>query len=291
MLPGHAAVLLTLAAAVGWATLDLLRRVLSSRVRALALVACVTLGATPPLLFGVLLSPGRAPDAGYLAPALASVLLNVAANYAYFRAFQLSPMSKSLPMLSFTPAFAAILGAVVLGETIGARGVVGLVLVSIGALTLTLAPGRGLAGFLVGLLEERGARWMIGVALLWSVTLLLDKRALAHAPPQLHALVLNIGVAIGALLVLAFRGQLGTLTAIRGSWGLLAGTVLVSAFALAMQLVALGGVELGFLETVKRGVGGILAVVFGRTLFAEAVTPWKVVAIALLTGGVALLVL
>ena len=291
MFSGEAAVVLTFASAIGWATLDLLRRFLSSRVKALALVACVTLGATPPLLAWVLATSGRTPDAGYLAPALASVLLNIVANYAYFRAFQLSPMSKSLPMLSFTPAFAAILGAIVLGERIGARGICGLALVSVGALTLTLARGRGISGFVSGLLEERGARWMIGVAFLWSVTLLLDKQALGHASPQLHALVLNAGVATGALGILAARGQLGTLAAIRGSGWLLAGTVLVSACALGTQLFALGGVELGFLETVKRGVGGLLAVLFGRILFAEPVTAWKVAAIVLLTTGVALLLL
>ncbi len=51
--------------------------------------------------------------------------------------------------------------------------------------------------------------------------------------------------------------------------------VATGALALGSQLVALGGVPVGFLETVKRGVGGVLAVVWGRTLFAEPVTAAK----------------
>ncbi len=79
------------------------------------------------------------------------------------------------------------------------RAVAGLLLVVVGALLLTLRDGSGLRGFFSGLLEDRGCRLMVGVALLWSATLLLDKRALAAGTPHLHALVLNGGVAVGAL--------------------------------------------------------------------------------------------
>ncbi len=61
--------------------------------------------------------------------------------------------------------------------------------------------------------------------------------------------------------------------------------------ALASQLVALGSVGVGFLETVKRGVGGVLAVIWGRALLAEPVTLAKVVAVGLMSLGVGLVVL
>ena len=161
----------------------------------------------------------------------------------------------------------------------------------LGAFLLTLRRGRGFAGFFEGLAAERGARWMIGVAFLWSATLLLDKEALAHASPQLHALVLNAGVAAGAVVALAGRGELGQMGRIRGHFALLAGAVLVSAAALGAQLVALGRVPIGYLETVKRGLGGALAVAWGRLFFAEPVTAAKLAAVALMTVGVGLLVL
>jgi multidrug transporter EmrE-like cation transporter len=67
--------------------------------------------------------------------------------------------------------------------------------------------------------------------------------------------------------------------------------VATGAIALASQLVALGSVPVGFLETVKRGVGGVLAVVWGRTLLAEPVTAAKLAAVGLMTLGVGLVVL
>jgi multidrug transporter EmrE-like cation transporter len=132
---------------------------------------------------------------------------------------------------------------------------------------------------------------MIGVAFLWSATLLLDKEALAYATPQLHALVLNAGVAVGAVVALAIRGETKQLGRIRGHFALLAAAVLVSAAALAAQLAALGRVPLGYLETIKRGLGGALAVLWGRLFFAEPATAAKVAAVALMTCGVGLLVL
>lgn len=289
-----AAVLLALAAAIGWSLFDLERRYLSARVEAMALVAWVTLGALPPLAIWALGSGAAGAlraDGAYWLPAVGSVALNLAANYAYFRSLQLSPLSRTLPMLSFTPAFAAVLAALFLGERLGLSAVSGLLLVVAGALLLTLRSGSGLRGLFTGLIEDRGCRLMVGVAFLWSAALLLDKRALASGTPHLHALVLNGGVAVGALAVLALRGDLGQLGTLRGSGWLLLLAVATGALALACQLVALGGVPVGFLETVKRGVGGVLAVVWGRTLLAEPVTAAKVAAVGLMTLGVALVLL
>lgn len=285
------AVALTFGSALGWAVLDLLRRGLVGRVGAMALVAWMTIGALPPLVAWAAWSAARPVEGGYFAPALLSVALNLVANFLYFRALELSPLSLTLPMLSFTPAFAALLGALFLAERMGIRGVLGLVAVVAGAFLLTFRSGRGFHGLLEGIAHERGARWMIAVAFLWSATLLLDKRAVGFAAPQLHALVLNGGVAIGALATLAGRGELRALAAIRGHLLLWVGAVVVSAAALGSQLVALESIPLGVLETVKRGVGGALAVVWGRLFYREPVTARKLLAVALMTAGVAFLVL
>lgn len=285
------AVALALVAAFAWSLFDLERRFLSARIEAMALVAWVTLGALPPLAVWAAVSGPQHATSVYWLPATGSVLLNLLANFAYFRSLQLAPLSQTLPMLSFTPAFAAVLAAIFLGERLGLRPVAGLFLVVAGALLLTLRAGSGLHGLFAGLLGDRGCRLMVGVALLWSAALLLDKQALGLATPHLHALVLNGGVAVGALLTLAVRRDLGMLAAMRGRAWLLLAAVATGALALASQLVALGSVPIGFLETVKRGVGGVLAVVWGRTLFAEPVTVAKLVAVGLMTAGVGLVVL
>lgn len=285
------AVVLALVSSVAWSLFDLERRFLSNRVVALALVAWVTSGALVPLSVWAWTARPLHVTSAYWLPALGSVILNLLANFSYFRSLQLSPLSQTLPMLSFTPAFAALLAALFLGERLGLRPIAGLLLVVAGALLLTLRAGRGLAGLFLGLVEDRGCRLMIGVAFLWSAALLLDKRALAAGSPHLHAMVLNGGVAVGAIALLAFRRELGQMAALRGSVGLLVVAIATGAIALGTQLVALGSVPVGFLETVKRGVGGALAVFWGRVLLAEPVTWAKIVAVGLMTVGVGLVVL
>ena len=127
------------------------------------------------------------------------------------------------------------------------------------------------------------------VALCWSATLLLDKLAVTRASPPLHALVLNAGVAVGGLLALSVTGRLRELGSIRGSWGMLGLTVLCGAAALTTQLYAIQRLPIGLVETLKRGVGGALAVVWGRAFFGEDVTVRKLGSFGLLVAGVALL--
>lgn len=283
------ALLLALAAALGWSLFDLLRRLLTPRMVAWALVVWVTAAALPLVLAWAWIARDWRLGAGYLPPGLASVALNVAANFAYFRAFQLSPLSVTLPMLSLTPVFSALFGAAVLSEAVTARGAAGILAVVAGAYVLsTSRVGEGAER---RLRIERGSVVMGAVALCWSATLLLDKLALRHASPPVHALVLNAGTAIGACAALAVGRQLGTLRGVRGSVGLLLLAVACGVGALGAQLVAIQSVSIGQVETLKRGVGGALAVVWGRAFFAEPVRARKLAAIALQAAGVAMLLL
>jgi drug/metabolite transporter (DMT)-like permease len=282
-MPELSALALAVSAALGWAGFDLARRALAARMSAWSLVVWVTVGALPLIAAWAARAGDWRLEPAYWAPATASVALNVAANFGYFRAFQLSPLSVTLPMLSFTPLFAALLGAAALGERLSLRAALGALLVVAGGLGLGLKPGESRF--------EKGSVWMLGVALLWSATLLLDKRALASASPYVHALVLNGGVALGGLAALALGARLRELGAARGNAGRLLAAVAVGAAALTLQLLALGDLPVGILETIKRGVGGLAAVLLGRALFGEALTGRKLLAVALMTVGVGLILL
>jgi drug/metabolite transporter (DMT)-like permease len=277
------ALLAALGAAVGWSLYDLFRRFLAGRTSAWTLVVWLTVPALPLIAAWGALGEGWRVERGYLAPAAASVALNLVANFLYFRAFQISGLSVTLPMLALTPVFSSILGALVLGEPLAPRAEGGIACVVAGAFLLATGGGRLAARV------ERGSLLMGLVALCWSATLLLDKLALAHASTPLHALVLNGGVAAGAWAVLAARGRTEELGGVRGSSGLLALAVLAGVGALVVQLIAIQSVAIGLVESLKRGVGGLLAVLWGRWCFGEPVTGGKVVAVGLLVAGVALI--
>ena len=274
---------LALAAAFGWAFFDLARRALAGRLAAWTLVVVLTTGAVPLLVAWAVIAGDWRLEPAYWPPALASVALNVAANFCYFRSFQLAPLSVTLPMLAFTPLFASLLGAALLGETLGTRGAVGALLVVSGGLALGLRSD--------GSRFEAGTGLMLVVAFLWSATLLLDKRALAFSSAHVHAITLNAGVALGGLGALAASRRLGDLRAAAASTRLVLVAIAIGAVALTVQLAALRDLPLGVIETLKRGVGGLSAVVCGRWLYAEPLTARKVAAVVLMTLGVALLLL
>ena len=285
------ALALVLACSFAWSGLDLARKVLADRMRPVPLLFLLTVGPLPVFLGWVVLDGAVAVGRGYYLPGLASVALNVAANVLFLASMRASPMSLTIPLLSLTPVFTSLLAMPLLGEFPSWRQGVGIALAVVGALLLNLGRGdrTSLSGMWLAFRRERGSVLMAAVALLWSFTPPLDKLAMEHASVPLHALVLNLGVALAMLVQLLVQRRLGELRAVRGALLPYAGAVLASAAALGLQLLAIRVVLVGIVETIKRGIGCLMAVVLGRAVLGEPLTPFKMAAIALMAAGVALI--
>lgn len=286
-----AAFLVVLGTGLGWSALDLLRKLLVRDIRPTALVFLLTVAQTIVFIPWVLLDDAAHLETGYWLPALASVALNVVANVAMIQALSIAPLSLTIPLLSLTPALATLLAWPLLGEHLGIVPGTGVALVVVGAFLLNLdGEGRStLQGLLRALREKRGTQLMALTALGWSLSLPLDKMALQASSSSVHALGLSLGVALGTLGVLVVRGELGSLLAVRKKPGLLAAGFAVSAVTTALQLIAIQMVLVGLVETVKRAVGNLAALLVGRAVFDEAITVRKVVAAVVMAAGVALI--
>ncbi len=281
---------LVLVSALSWAGFDLLRKLLSREFGPLPLMAALCLASAPPFALWAYLQGGFVTAEGYWAPALGSVALNVVANLLFLEALRTAELSVAVPLLSLTPAFAAVMAIPMLGEHPSVLDGCGIVLVVVGAVVLQ-APSGGRPWSLRSMLARRGFWLMAGTALCWSLTIPLDKLAVTHSHPPLHALVLNLGVALAALLILAWRRELHRLFELRRSPGLFLAALVVSALALGAQLAALQAVSVRVVETLKRAIGNLFALLIGRLAFCEAVTRRKLVAVMLMAAGVALILL
>jgi drug/metabolite transporter (DMT)-like permease len=285
------ALLLVLVSSLAWGGFDALRKLLVDRIQPLALVCLLTIASVPLFLAWVAVDGMPQVRAGYLAPALASVLLNIGANLAYIAALRLADLSASIPLLSLTPVFTTLLGIPLLGERPHLWQVCGILLVVLGAVILNLPAAGAVSTPATRRGRRSGALWMVAVAFLWALTVPLDKLAVEHASGPFHGLVLNAGVAVATLAGLAAQRRLGELARVRGVVGPFAASLGVSALALGTQLMAIQFILVGLVETLKRGIGNVLAVAFGRLLFGEPVTWRKMGAIALMAAGVALVLL
>jgi drug/metabolite transporter (DMT)-like permease len=285
------ALLLVIGSSLGWSGFDACRKVLADRVRPAPLAFLLAAGAVPLFAVWTAIDGMPAIQAGYLSPAVASVVLNIAANLLFFSALRNSQLSVTIPLLSLTPVFTTLLAIPMLGEVPTLRQWLGILLVVAGAFVLNL-PADGsyspsaMARAWIG---ERGAGLMVLVALFWSLTGPFDKMATVKASGPFHATFLCTGVAIGIAIVLAVQRRLRELADVRKAGWIFVLAVLISIAALGLQLLAMLQVWVGLVETLKRGIGNVSALILGRTLFGEAVTPRKLLAVGLMIAGVALI--
>jgi drug/metabolite transporter (DMT)-like permease len=274
---------------LGWAALDALRKALTAHVRPVPLAALLAAGQLPLFATWALCSGETRVATGYFLPGAATIALNVVANLLFLHAVRVSPLSATIPFLSFTPVFSTAFSAAVLGERPDPRDLAGIVLVVFGGLFVNLRwdGGTRTAAFL----REPGSLMMTGVALLWSLTSVLDKRALGFAGVPTHAAIQCSGVALVLVLVLAGRGRLADLRVRAPARGRLAFALVAAGVGLSFQFLALRLTLVGLVEALKRSIGMLFALGVGRFAFGEPLTPGKVAGVALMSAGVGLIVL
>lgn len=283
---------LTVGSALCWAGLDASRKILVQRVSPVALLVMLTLGQMP--LFGIWagINGDTITSWDYVLPGLVSLCLNIVANLCFFRAVTVSPLSLTVPLLAFVPVFTTIAANPMLGEMPGMQQVAGIGVVVLGALVLNAgaAEDRRPVAFARALIREPGSLPMLVTALCWSLTIVVDKLATQHAGFGIHGAVLNAGLGFVGLCLLASRGQLRELGAIRVAWRPLLFAISLGAVGLGSQLVAVQHLFAALVEAGKRAIGVTMSVVVGRIAFNEPVTRFKVAAVVLMSMGAALIV-
>lgn len=198
-------VLLALVAAVGTA----LRDVASKRAvrRADPIVVALGIAAVPAIALGaiVLVAGPAAPGPGFWLALLISGGINAVTTPLVVVALQRSDLSLVAPLTSLTPLFMLGTGVVVLGELPGPAGMAGVVTIVAGAYLLAL-PERstGPLGPLRALLHDPGARAMLLVAFLYSISATYDKVGARASSPLFWAAAVHALVAL-ALAPLAAR--------------------------------------------------------------------------------------
>jgi drug/metabolite transporter (DMT)-like permease len=279
--------LLVVGCGLGWAGFDLTRKLLVREIPPVALVFLLTVGSAPLFAAWMMTQGAVRPGPGYLLPAFGSVILNIAANLLFLQGMRIAPLSVTIPLLSLTPAFATLLAIPLLGERPSAPHALGILLVVAGAIGLHWRAGGRSEDEPPGALK--GALMVGLTALLWSLTIPLDKLAVERSSAPFHGVVVTAGVAAGVLLVLVAQGRLGDLGQVRRVPGVYVLALVVSSLALALQFLALPQLYVGTVETLKRGIGNFAALLSGWFFFHEPVTARKILAVGVMAVGVGLI--
>lgn len=227
-----------------------------------------------------------------------AVPLELLAMILYVTAIQQNPLYATLPYLAFTPVFNVATAYILLGETVSSRGFVGILLVVLGAYLLNLPPAARLGLNKLSLLSlitpftvlanQRGARIMLLVAAIYSVTSVISKKALQFATPQsfgafYYALIGTVVITLAAFkrpgnFKLITRRPLPVLLV-----GALMGLMIVTHF------LAIAKVEVAYMVAVKR-TSLLFGMIYGAVLFREQSLASHFVAGMLMVGGAGLIV-
>lgn len=116
---------------------------------------------------------------------LNAVLLLVS-GYFLRRALQTSQISISLPMLSFTPLFLLVISYFSFGERPDFPGLLGIVLIVIGAYIINVKTGSGFLGPLKSLYTIKGSFYILMVSFVWAITSSLFKAGINYSNPMFY---------------------------------------------------------------------------------------------------------
>ncbi|WP_298432615.1 EamA family transporter [Geobacter sp.] len=179
----------TLLCALSLATSDALtKKALSARHNEYLIAWFRLLLMLPPLSLLLLVVPVPTLGPEFLPTILTALPLELAALILYFKALKHSPLGLTVPFLALTPVFLLVIPYLLLGERISLTGGIGILLIAAGSYTLNLRSRRD--GFLApfrAILRERGSLCMIGVAVLYSFTATLGKKAITVSSPLFFA--------------------------------------------------------------------------------------------------------
>jgi uncharacterized membrane protein len=215
--------------------------------------------------------------------------LNVMTSILYMRAIQLSDLSLTVPMVAFTPLFLLITSPVLLGEIPESRGMVGVILIVAG--TYLMKVKERSAGFLApfrALWREPGPRWMLLVALIWSLTANIDKVGLQNSSPIFWSLSINLFIACALLPTVVWRTRRTTPTV--GAMARMLPLGAAGALTTLCQMAAISLTLVPYVIAVKR-TSTIMTVLWGIFLFGEKGMKERLGGATLMVVGVILILL
>jgi len=230
------------------------------------------------------LGPGFFPALYWVTP---MTMLGIILQY---RAVHVSPLSLTLPFLSFTPVFVLFTGDFILKESLSSIGVVGMLLVVVGGYVINLDSTKyGLLGPIKAIWREPGSALMIVVAALYAMSSVGGKLMIINSSPLFTGMLIFwlLGILIPLILIGTGKASWKTVTR-KPLLGLGSGVIVVCEIIchnLAMSMIAAA-----YMITIKR-MTGFFSVFYGWFLFGERGIKYRVIGTTIMTLGAAFIAL
>lgn len=224
-------------------------------------------------------------------PALSWVLpVTMLAVILHFRAIHMSPLSLTLPFLSFTPVFVLFTGDLILDEKLSNMGVAGMLLVVVGGYVLNLDSRKhGVLGPIKAIFKEPGSVLMLIVAAMYGFVSVGGKLMILNSSPLFAALLLFclLGILIPVILIGVGKASFKVITR-KPLLGF--GSGIIVFVEIVCHNLAISMIAAAYMITIKR-MAGIFSVLYGWLLFGERGIRYRLIGTAIMTMGAAFIAL
>mgnify|MGYP001773338205 CR=1 FL=1 len=194
--------------------------------------------------------------------------LNVISIILYMKAIRYSDLSITVPMVAFTPLFLLITSPLIVGEFPRPFGLIGIVLIVAGSYILNIRERhRGYLTPFRALLKERGAKLMMVVAFIWSITSNFDKLGVENSSPVFWIIAIDTFIVI-AMIPIVFYKSRGGLNQNPGDLINLIPIGLFGALTAIFQMKAITLTYVAYVISIKR-MSVIISALFGYLIFNE----------------------
>ncbi len=221
------------------------------------------------------------------------VPLEIIAVFLYVTAIKTSPLSITLPFVSFTSPFVIFTGYILLGEKVSFIGFCGILLITAGAYLLNShAIKEGIFAPIRAIGREKGSLMMIGAALAFSFTSVLGKRAILLSSLEFFGsfYIVTISIVLIPFVIFLAPPVKESILEIKNNYKLVLLIGFFGAMSYLTHFKAISMVEAVYMISVKR-TSFLFAIIIGWIFFGESHFTERFLGGALMLSGVFLIAL
>ncbi len=277
--------LLSLLTAFGTSVQDILSKRLSTRVSPYITAWAVSFFAVPFLAVLFFWEKPPALHAEFWPALLVTTLFVTTSSVFFFKAIEASDLSLTIPMLSFTPLFLLVTSPIIVGEFPKPWGILGMLFIVLGCYILFYHPDQEdiLAPFR-RLIKAKGSRYMLIVAVLYSIGGNIDKIGMRASSPLMWSISLNaaVGIFLGVIMMARVRRPE---VQVRSAWPWLLLLGCCMAVVMMLQMNALKLAIVPYVIAIKR-TSIIMTSLWGLWLLKEQGQKERLMAVGFMIAGV-----
>ncbi|MBN2144862.1 MAG: EamA family transporter [Candidatus Aureabacteria bacterium] len=219
---------------------------------------------------------------------IVSGTLNLITTFLYIKAVKSSDLSITSPMLTFSPVFLLITSPLITREFPTFWGICGILLIISGAYMLQIKEkSKGWLAPFFAMKKEKGPRYMLLVAFIWSISANFDKIGVKNSSPVFWSLMINLYLVLTLLPFLLILSR-HKLKDIPKHIHTLLPMGIFSAAALLFHCLAIRLTLVAYAISIKR-TSAVMSVVWGHYIFKEKGIKERLLGVLIMILGVLLI--